>query len=138
MSKEHYDFISRHYTVVKANVWLYHVSYSEKKGLRVKIANGDLCKPCLTKRAFDPYPCMDEPYIFFEYSKDDEYKYCNKVVTRTTDGIERLDCIILDVRDDDKGCEILVNKYKNERDRIVEQFNQKINGIYNFFKEEGQ
>ena len=136
MSKDHYDFISKRYAVIEANVWLYHVSYSEKKGLRVKIANGDVCKSQDAKRTFDPRPYMDSHYVFFEYSNDNEHKYCNKVVLRNNDGTERLDIAVLDVRDDDQGCEILVSKYKAERDRIAEQFNQKIEGICNFFKEE--
>ena len=134
MSKDHYDFIARHYAVIKANVWLYHVSYSEKTGLRVKIANGDICMSQITKRAFDPD--MDTHYVFFEYSNDGDHKYCNKVVLSNKDGTERLDIVVLKVRDDIEGRNILISKYKNERDRIAQQFNQKIDDIYNFFKEE--
>lgn len=133
MSKDHYDFIARHYEVIEANVWLYHVSYSEKKGLRVKIANGDVCKSQNTKRAFDPTPYAHR--VFFEYSNDGEHKYCNKVSLRNNDGTERLDICVFDVRDDDMARNILINKYKNERDRIAQQFNQKIEGIYDFFNE---
>lgn len=129
MSKDHFDFIARHYKVIESNVWLYHISYSEKKGLRVKIANGDVCESVI-------HPHKNEHHIFFEYSKDNEHKYCNKVVLRNSDGTERLDIAVLDIRDDDMARDILINKYKNERDRIAEQFNQKIEGIYNFFKEE--
>lgn len=135
MSKDHYDFISRYYEVIKANDWLYHVSYSEKKGLRVKIANGDICKPQNTKRAFDPGPYTDAHYVFFEYSNDGEHKYCNKVVLNNIDGTERLDVVVLNVKDDIYARNILISKYKAERNRIAEQFNQKIDGIYNFFKE---
>lgn len=134
MSKDHYDFIARLYTVIEANVWLYHISYSEKKGLRVKIANGDICKSQNTKRAFDPSPYMDAHYVFFEYSNDGEHKYCNKVVLRNNDGTERLDVAVLNVRDDIEGRNILISKYKKERDRIAQQFNQKIDGIYTFFE----
>ena len=135
MSKDHYDFISRHYEAIKANAWLYHISYSEKKGLRVKIANGDVCISQNKRKVFDPYPNMDAHYVFFEYSNDNTCKYCNKVVLRNNDGTERLDVVVLDVRDDDKARYMLTDKYKKERDRIVEQFNHKIEGINNFFEE---
>ena len=138
MSKDHYDFISRYYAVKEANAWLYHISYSEKKGLRVKIANGDVCISQNKRKVFDPYPYTDAHYVFFEYSNDNTYKYCNKVVLRNNDGTERLDVVVLDVRDDNKARDMLTDKYKKERDHIVEQFNNKIKSIYNFFEEEEQ
>lgn len=131
--KEHWDNISKHYKVNKENVWLYHVTYGKKKGLTVKIANGDLCS--YTCRG--PWERKEKPDdfcgTFFEYSTDPAYKYCGKVYVKNSDGTYRLDVVILNERDDKKACRELAIKYRDERDLIIKQYDTKIDAIYKAF-----
>lgn len=120
--KGHYDYISSRSwkEVIKENVFVYHLTKSKKKGWSVKVANGDIIES-------DRSSLLS----FYEYSKDPDYKYCNKIyITTNEDGKERIDVAVLDEKDDEKAYKILREKLENEKKLIIDKCYEKIDALY--------